>query len=722
MKTLKTSFRLLSLVLPLSVVTLVGCGGVDEPEPETLAECLSGEWSKDYSVVNTYDGTTDNFHHSYRFNDDGTIELRSYADVINWDDLWVDNETPLFDWAGPFGDVAEFLTELVGGGDEYLYREGTWSASSEDSYLTLTLADTWGASPYGYTFAKWNFNQKVSSDDSDVTQVVTSWPVNCKSDQFVINALESDHGDTIEGLWTNSTANVNVSLETESVGLSYRGRSDKRGYDLLYSAAGYSMAACFTGLEENPRRWYDRSLVRVDLSGNSPRIEHFDIPEPDAAVEVGDYLYYVDGTEQAGRYRLSDGSTETFTLPGSFYNRGLALTEFDSGIGFLVHNADDYFKGDLYLLKNDGTAAQFNSVVDDTPVFNNHVLTWMENDQVYHTNLSTSETQPFFVADKQERRFIRDWVSDWDGHGYYYHVANLSSYRHELWYQPGEAETAIFIADLAKYDLSNVGQAQMRMLNETTVLYITRVAGMNAKLSVYNMETRQLIEHDADWPVDFVNLGFIHQGPQPGSIYLSFNSSATLWLLHADSSLSQVWSEEYFATNTTNHEKYISVAGRLYFMGQDGGIEHLSRYDEYNPVRLSYLSDNLYFQNDEGAVFRVTDLGDVVRLDEELIVISGYNPGLYPYEIFSYQSGEAGREIAAYWPESGETFLIDALDVYGLSSGSFIIDRSSTSMLMLSYWREAVCDGPYAPLIMEDGQLWYDTNYRPVYGQGVYRR
>lgn len=714
MKTFETSFRFLSFVLPLSVVTLVGCGGVDEPEPETLAECLSGEWNNTYSLVNHYDGTTDYFHGTYQFNDDGTVELTTHADVTNWDDLFVDNYMPLIDQMAWIGDVFELYGELTGGADPYTYTEGSWLVDDND-LLTLTMSDRPGSSRYGYTYAKWDYLQQESS-----TSTTTTRQVHCTGGKLVLSALTSDHDDDINGLWQNNFTDVTVSRETNSVLSQHLDESDKRAYELQYTSAGYEMAACYGGKYERPTRNYDKSLVHIDLAGDTPVVTETGLKHVSSPQVRNGYIHYLTRENYSyfsHRYRLDDGFIESIELPG--YPTP-PVVSYSSGIGYSYRDPTDSSQDNLLLFRDDGTTSQISSIIDVDVQYSNAILSLNPDGQAIITDLATMESELFFAGGGNDVRTFR-----WEGPGFngqkYFLVDNDSLGVRELWIQHQGGVRLITTMD--GYGTIAGGFKDFFPLDEGALVYLSRNGLDLDILTVVDIETGNKTTYQPQWPERTRSLNFIHRGPDRDSLYLQIGSGASpLWQMNADSSLSKVLPADADITEASNREAYLASDHGIYFMDRAGALERLSQYDEYAPVSVDFRAGVLYFKASDDRFAKIKANGDVVLLDERIAGAADRKWNLGDYVGVMVDSDLNGAEYAFYDEANNQLHVTDLLTLYGMSSESTLLGKNAEAIMVEAYTRNEVCDGPFEPLVMEDGKLWYEGNYLPLYYQTVFER
>jgi len=311
-------------------------------------------------------------------------------------------------------------------------------------------------------------------------------------------------------------------------------------------------------------------------------------------------------------------------------------------------------------------------------------------------------------------RSLQSWVSSGDD-DLFFLARNMVTGAREIW-QKSSSPAAVYLGNLGVYLNDTVAEEDLFLIGDSRLLYVSEGA---QEIWIYDRDSGNSQEYVVDFPVQVTSPTFVHRGPDDGSFYIRFGSHEGLWLVGRDQAVTLVQAQSY-PVNGAGGMSYLAAGGRLYMLNQNGEMVPLNQYDEYQPQKAYFLNNNLYFLTGDGHVATTLPDQSIYLLDERIThpVSSVWNGA--PFIPFWDARTTGNKSLVLYWPETQETLQADPLNIIGLTQRMSLFDLQDQVILMAAYSRENACDGPYDPLFFEDGKLWYESDYRPIYGQATY--
>ncbi|WP_369982845.1 hypothetical protein [Thalassolituus sp.] len=355
MKTLWKYTSALSLFLSL---VLTGCGGepIEEPPAEynTLTECAIGDWLFTEEKGVTY------FETNYVFHEDGTVELKKFVDVDNWE-LWLNagetgNDVEIFpgvDLTLEQIGIVLWLSNYTG----YFYTQGTYTVDEDAQQIIMTYPRyIVGQSRWGYNRAKSDFTTEKGNAGTDIEMTTESQTINCEDNQLIFASFGNKTGnlkDPITGSQTHIDVNpdtmigrfIDYTEPTPSQSIDY--------YQLSPIDGGYALNACSAPQESGSNRIYiDTSSGEAVISEESGplSITEANIDETYAYFAIDGFLY---------RRNKETGNEQQLDSLVQGYNNAVVFDEFVAQYAITEIDADsDVYETRLRLSYKDGSTSR----------------------------------------------------------------------------------------------------------------------------------------------------------------------------------------------------------------------------------------------------------------------------------------------------------------------------------------------------------------------------
>ncbi|WP_300427371.1 hypothetical protein [uncultured Thalassolituus sp.] len=333
--------RCTAALITLFSAILTGCGGepIEEPPVEfnTLAECAAADWQFTEDNELTYIET------NYVFHDDGTVELKKYVDLDEWQ-LWLNagqtgNDVEIFpgvDLTLEQIGIILWLDNYTG----YFYSEGTYQVDESAQQIAMTYPQAIaGHSRWGYSSAQSDFDSQSADAGEDISMTTVTETVTCEDNQLRFASYGNGTGnldDPITGAQTHIEINTDSMIgrfvdyrePTPSHSVSY--------YELFPVDGGFTLNACSIPEE------IDSTPLTIDTRSGAAYITQEAAPVllPEADHDTA-YSYYAD---DGFLYRrdTQTGSEEQLDALVQGYNGGVvfndiviqyAITEINSATG-----------------------------------------------------------------------------------------------------------------------------------------------------------------------------------------------------------------------------------------------------------------------------------------------------------------------------------------------------------------------------------------------------
>ena len=355
MKTLWKYTSALSLFLSL---VLAGCGGepIEEPPAEynTLTECAIGDWLFTEEKGLTY------FETNYVFHEDGTVELKKFVDVDNWE-LWLNagetgNDVEIFpgvDLTLEQIGIVLWLSNYTG----YFYTQGTYTVDEDAQQIIMTYPRyIVGQSRWGYNGAKSDFTTEKGNAGTDIEMTTESQTINCEDNQLIFASFGNSTGN-LEDPITGSQTHIDINPDT-MIGrfIDYTEPTPSQSidyYQLSPIDGGYALNACSAPQETGS------TSISIDTRSGAAYITEETAPYflPEANTDAV-YSYFArDGFLYRRNTQTGDEQQLDSLVQG--YDGGVVFKDFIAQYAITEIDADsNVYETNLRLSYKDGSTSR----------------------------------------------------------------------------------------------------------------------------------------------------------------------------------------------------------------------------------------------------------------------------------------------------------------------------------------------------------------------------
>lgn len=724
-------------LIACSALFITACGGVDQPPEENFTQCLTDTWSHQYVVDNTNKAgqNVDTLDVTYMFRDDGTVRETLKKDQINWDDVFRDDSSVYFDrlvggWAGIIELAVESYENLSS--DGYYVTEGTWSADENAETLTTTFPKVSGYSAWSEYFAANKF--KSQNTESVASQTVTV-PARCGDGKLVYDVLRKATDDgNIVGRWANSVAELEVSEEIERRGAAvFQNGFQQQSYQVQYSPSGYEMTGCFI------RRADNRLLVKqYPAAANIFTVTNSAVSFTDLGLTTTDYraieqrggnVFYVNRDGQFIERNLQNGIENVLyaTESGSTL---VGLGQFSEGV-FAIMNRRVFVRYDngttAMTDRLDTFSLRANSVLPRA--FDGYLI--QNTTDLQSINLQTLEISRIYSVD---RGLVSGHIGDYKtASGDYYSLTgstNPQTGNRELWLWSlnvvdgaVRAEREVLLEQFPAFDITGI---DLKSVSDSHVLLSYRPSSAGHELVIYDRNTaaKSVINLPAGYAPERVERSL--PGALPGEFFVSMQGEDDLGYVTSAGDYSiRVSGSEYGKRRATTQdgERTLLSWDGIAYVYQNGVLNQVTELDDQlsaNQFGWTFAFNNSLYYSDGENLFRLS--GSELQLliadkDDLFDSIEAYPEQGY-FLIRTWDEKEGWEKVLVN-QQANYTQLLETLPIYAL--GSDLNFSGKTNSVAIIHTPATGCSHKAYPLVMDENNLWYESELAAIPGQVIFK-